>query len=342
MSAGEAKSAAAPARAVDDDEEKKEGEICAICLEALPRFGHGAVWYTCCGKSIHKECEEQFMNSGCDKNCPMCRAPVATDEQNHTRALRWARKGKAWAMVIIACNFELGRGVSASKEMKRLWFEKAAEQGYAKAQYNLGLMHSNGEGGLPVSKEKARLLYEKAAEQEHPKAQYNLGVMHFDGEGGLPVSKEKARLWFENAAEQGHPCAQYNLGTMHSNGEGGLPVSKEKARLWYEKSAEQEYPNAQHNLGVMHYNGEGGLPVSKEKALLWLKRAAEQGFEFAITLIDTAFKYKCFSCGNTGAMKCCSRCKCAYYCSRDCQAAAWKSGHKATCKQIRRMQKTKK
>ena len=28
--------------------------------------------------------------------------------------------------------------------------------------------------------------------------------------------------------------------------------------------------------------------------------------------------------------------------ARDCQAAAWKSGHKATCKQIRRMQKTKK
>ena len=72
MSAGEAKSAAAPARAVHDDiETMKEGEICAICLEALPRFGHGAVRFTCCGKSIHTECAAQFSNSGCDKNCPM-------------------------------------------------------------------------------------------------------------------------------------------------------------------------------------------------------------------------------------------------------------------------------
>ena len=105
-------------------------------------------------------------------------------------------------------------------------------------------------------------------------------------------------------------------------------MSKEKARLLYEKAAEQGDPYAQYNLGYMHSNGEGGLPVSKEKALLWLKRAAEQGFEFATTLIDTAFKNKCFSCGNTGTMKCCSRCKCAYYCSQECQAAAWRRRQK--------------
>ena len=119
-------------------------------------------------------------------------------------------------------------------------------------------------------------------------------------------------------------------------------MSKEKARLLYEKAAEQEHPKAQYSLGTMHYNGEGGLPVSMEKALLWLKRAAEQGFEMATNVIETEVKAKCFSCGKTAATKCCSRCKCAYYCSRDCQAAAWKSGHKATCKQIRRMQKTNK
>jgi TPR repeat protein len=29
------------------------------------------------------------------------------------------------------------------------WYQLAAEQGYAKAQYNLGLMHANGRGVLP-------------------------------------------------------------------------------------------------------------------------------------------------------------------------------------------------
>ena len=109
MSAGEAKSAAAPARAVGDDDAKKEGEICAICLEALPRFGLECSWLACCGKSIHDECAEQFMSSRCSKNCPMCRAPTVSSEQQHTRALRWARKGKAWAMDFVATDFDLGR-----------------------------------------------------------------------------------------------------------------------------------------------------------------------------------------------------------------------------------------
>ena len=127
---------------MDDDETKKEGDICAICLEALPRFGLGAAWLTCCGKIIHTECDLQFMNSGCDKNCPMCRAPApSSDEQQHTRALRWAGKGKAWAMVLVGSNFHFGRGVSASKEMARLWYEKAAEQEHPYAQFKLGAMH---------------------------------------------------------------------------------------------------------------------------------------------------------------------------------------------------------
>jgi hypothetical protein len=300
MSEGE--SAAAPARAVDDDD-SKEGDICSICLGALTRFGLDNTWLTCCGKIIHEECAEQFKRSGCSKNCPMCRAPPPSSmEQNHARALRWARKGKAWAMEIVANDFYRGRGVSASKEMARIWYEKSAEQGY-------------------------------------PSAQFNLGIMHAKGEGGLPVSKEKARLLFEKAAEQGSPNAQFDLGRMHAKGEGGLPVSKEKARLLYEKAAQLEHPEAQLHLGVMHIQLEGGLPVSMEKALFWFERAAEQGVEHPTKCID-ALKISCFfNCGKTGAMKRCSQCKCAYYCSRECQAAAWKSGHKATCKQIQRMQK---
>ena len=68
-------------------------------------------------------------------------------------------------MDFVATDFDLGRGVSASKEMARLWYEKAAEQGHPEAQYNLGCMHAKGEGGLPVSMEKALLWFKRAAEQ---------------------------------------------------------------------------------------------------------------------------------------------------------------------------------
>ena len=64
MSEGEAKSAAAPTRAVHDDDNNVEGDICAICLEPLPQLGLDYVRFTCCGKSLHKECAEQLKNSG--------------------------------------------------------------------------------------------------------------------------------------------------------------------------------------------------------------------------------------------------------------------------------------
>ncbi len=72
MSEGEAKSAAAPTRAVHDDNDSEEGDTCAICLGALPRFGHDCVRFTCCGKIIHDECDLQFMDSGCVTRTAPC------------------------------------------------------------------------------------------------------------------------------------------------------------------------------------------------------------------------------------------------------------------------------
>lgn len=43
----------------------------------------------------------------------------------------------------------------------------------------------------------------------------------------------------------------------------------------------------------------------------------------------------CFTCGRpeseTLALKCCTRCKLAQYCSKNCQISDWKSGHKDQC-----------
>ncbi len=67
------------------------------------------------------------------------------------------------------------------------WFRKAAEQGYARAQFNLGWMYDNGRG---VSKDESEAVkwYRKAAEQGHACAQFRsrvagtrLGVWEEDG-----------------------------------------------------------------------------------------------------------------------------------------------------------------
>ena len=82
------------------------------------------------------------------------------------------------------------------------WYRKAAEQGYATAQFNLGLMYENGWG---VDKNEATAVecYRKAANQGHADAQFYLGLMY---ECGLGVDKNHSTgvEWYRTAAGQGH------------------------------------------------------------------------------------------------------------------------------------------
>ena len=74
-----------------------------------------------------------------------------------------------------------------------------------------------------------------AAEQGNARAQYNLGVMYNQGEG-VPEDKAEAARWYRLAAEQGHTGAQYNLGVMYAIGE-GIPEEDAEAVRWYRMAA---------------------------------------------------------------------------------------------------------
>ncbi|MDO4819232.1 MAG: tetratricopeptide repeat protein, partial [Prevotella sp.] len=62
------------------------------------------------------------------------------------------------------------------------WFRKAAEQGDAQAQHNLGVCYANGRG-VTKSDTEAVKWYRKAAEQGLAEAQLNLGVCYANGRG---------------------------------------------------------------------------------------------------------------------------------------------------------------
>jgi len=95
-----------------------------------------------------------------------------------------------------------GKGVKQDYPEAVRWFQKAAEQGNASAQNNLGSMHGCGQGVNQDYSEAARW-YQKAAEQGHASAQSNLGIMHYSGQGVKQDYSEAAR-WLQKAAEQGN------------------------------------------------------------------------------------------------------------------------------------------
>ena len=81
------------------------------------------------------------------------------------------------------------------------WYRKAAEQGFAEAQYNLGVCYNNGHGITQDYKQAVRW-YRKAAEQGHARAQHNLGASYVNGEGVLE-DYVQAYKWFNIASTNG-------------------------------------------------------------------------------------------------------------------------------------------
>ncbi len=69
--------------------------------------------------------------------------------------------------------YQYGRGVEQDYDFAVIYYEMAAEQGYASGQYDLGSMYDKG-CGVEQNYEQAVFWYRKAAEQSHAAAQHYL------------------------------------------------------------------------------------------------------------------------------------------------------------------------
>jgi TPR repeat protein len=98
------------------------------------------------------------------------------------------------------------------------WFFKAANQGYAPAQNNMGILYKNGEG-VQQDFNQAFQWFTKAANQNNPYAQNSLGLLYLQG-AIIPQDHKQAFEWFLKAANQGYSQPQYNLGVMYLDGRG--------------------------------------------------------------------------------------------------------------------------
>ena len=149
------------------------------------------------------------------------------------------------------------------------WYRKSAEQGYAPAQYMLGVCYDNGRGVTKDSVEAVNR-YRMAAEQGYMKAQINLGFCYENG-SGVTKNPEEAADWYRRAAEQGYAPAQYNMGICYANGRG---VTKDPAEAinWYRMAAEQGHSTAQYNLAFCYKNGNG-IKKDENIALYWYEKA---------------------------------------------------------------------
>jgi TPR repeat protein len=114
--------------------------------------------------------------------------------------LKSAEKGNPEAQHKLAWMYALGNGTPKDTAQALLWYLKAAQQGYAKSQYNLGMLYLE---ELHDEVQSLRWLRE-AAEQNWPSAEYNLGVFFANGSAGLSKDKSQAKKWMERAKIHGY------------------------------------------------------------------------------------------------------------------------------------------
>ena len=102
-------------------------------------------------------------------------------------------------------------------------------------------MYDKGDG-VPQDDKTAVKWTTLAAEQEYAPAQYNLGLMYGEGKG-VPQDYKTAVKWYTLAAEQGEVIAQSNLGLMYVMGK-GVPQDDVRAHMWLNFSASTGLANA--------------------------------------------------------------------------------------------------
>ena len=121
-----------------------------------------------------------------------------------------------------------------------LW-QSLAQQGDAEAQFNLGVMYSNGQG-VTQDYRQAAAWYQKAANQGDERAQFNLGVLYANGQG-VTQNDQQAFAWYQKAANQGDAKAQFNLGLMYSNGRGVAQDYRQAKALLQKILAQPDTPD---------------------------------------------------------------------------------------------------
>lgn len=207
---------------------------------------------------------------------------IADFNIDYVEAVKWFLKAAEQGLAKSQCNmgymYQTGKGVAQDSEKAVEWYTKAANQGYARAQHKLGWCYGNGDG-VKQDYKKAAEWFTKAANQGYSDAQLDLGYLYEQGEGVRKNLKKAVEL-YRKSAEQDNSIAQCNLAKCYELGN-GIEKNLEKAVEWYAKAAELGNCRAQTCLGYCYEKGLG-TTANYEKAAEWYSKAAQHGFARAL------------------------------------------------------------
>lgn len=192
-----------------------------------------------------------------------------------TQAAIWY--GRAAQNGVLEARFQLAmimlEGTQKERQQAYGLMEAAADAGHPRAQFNFAQMVIERE---PTNwgMEKAMSYYQLAAEDGIADAQYAVALAYFEGLGGLARDLAQAREWMERAARANFDTAQLDLGTWLVEGVAG---ERDEAAgfAWLTRAALAGNAAAQNRVGKLYRLGIGVEPDSVMAASWYLaaKRA---------------------------------------------------------------------
>ncbi len=158
------------------------------------------------------------------------------DEESRRKSESWLRKaaeqGHAEACLHLSW-------LTEGEERKR-WTMRAAELGCPHAQHQIGAEYATGAHGLPEEPVLAAQWYRRAAEQGHAESQSDLGFMCLVGEG-VERNLEEGLDWLRRATEPkphklSNPVSRRQaieaLAEIYRKGHYGVSPDPEQASFW--------------------------------------------------------------------------------------------------------------
>ena len=167
------------------------------------------------------------------------------------------------------------------------WFNKAAEQDFKSAYFNLGICYLNGLG-TETDIEASISNFSKSYEKGSGNAALRLGYIYLNQDFEC-FDPQKSIQWFEQAAKHKILQADFMIGELYYHGQ-FVEKNDSLAFLHIQRAAYQGNPNGQFLLAQFYEKGFM-VPIDRNLSMQWLRKAAEQGLTDAQYSLSRCYLY---------------------------------------------------
>lgn len=152
-----------------------------------------------------------------------------------------------------------------------------ADKGHPVAQNILaaGLTEKDGQQGLAYDPAEGLMWYKRAAEQGFARAHFNMALFWQEDHSGFGNDYAQARAQAQQAIALNYPQAYNILGDLSFHGR-GVEMDKAQAFDWYSKGAEAGTFNGLREVGYAYYHGNG-VDRDVDQSRAYLDRAVAAG-----------------------------------------------------------------